>query len=136
MGRETQRADPERIAATNIATPPELAITLLTGTGTSIHYAGAGLGGQDDMPLLLLVPKVALIAFIVVGTGVLIARAFRRSRANRLDPRWTGRRAQPGYEASAHGALPNTPLPEWAYWEDEGDHERRRLTAVRTLRAP
>ncbi|OBB68466.1 MULTISPECIES: hypothetical protein [unclassified Mycobacterium] len=73
------------------------------------------------MALLLLVLKVALIAFIVVGTGVLIARAIRRSRTNRLDPRWKGRSAQPGYEASAHGAMPNTPLPEWAYWDDEDD---------------
>jgi len=24
-------------------------------------------------------------------------------------------------EASAFGAMPNTPLPEWAYWDDEDD---------------
>ncbi|OBF57237.1 hypothetical protein A5756_09675 [Mycobacterium sp. 852002-53434_SCH5985345] len=75
------------------------------------------------MALLLLVLKVALIAFIVVGTGALIARAIRRSRENRSDPRWKGGGAQPGYEASAHGAMPNTPLPEWAYRDDEGDDE-------------
>lgn len=73
------------------------------------------------MELLLLVAKVALIAFIVAGTTILITRAVRRSRANRLDPRWKAYGAQPGYEASVHGAMPNTPLPEWAYWDDESD---------------
>jgi hypothetical protein len=72
---------------------------------------------------LLLVLKIALIAFIVGGVVALIARGVRRSRANRLDPRWKGHRTQPGYEASAHGAMPNTPLPEWAYWADKGDDE-------------
>lgn len=73
------------------------------------------------MVVLLLIAKVALIAFIVGGVVALITRAVRRSRANRLDPRWTAYGAQPGYEASVHGAMPNTPLPEWAYWDDDGD---------------
>lgn len=73
------------------------------------------------MTLLLLVLKVALIAFVVGGTIALITRGIRRSRANRLDPRWNGHSRQPGYEASALGAMPNTPLPEWAYWDDEDD---------------
>ena len=67
------------------------------------------------MALLLLILKVALIAFIVVGTVALITRGVRRSRAHKLDPRWRGHSAQPGYEATARGATPNTPLPEWAY---------------------
>ncbi|OJZ64304.1 hypothetical protein BRW65_29145 [Mycobacterium paraffinicum] len=79
------------------------------------------------MAVLLLVLKVALVAFIVGGTAVLIVRAVRRSRANRLDPRWKGPRTQPGYEASAHGAKPNTPLPEWAYWDDEGEENGQGL---------
>ncbi|MDM3908803.1 hypothetical protein [Mycobacterium intracellulare] len=78
------------------------------------------------MAVLLLVAKVALIAFIVGGTVVLITRGVRRSRANRLDPRWKYYGAQPGYEASVHGAMPNTPLPEWVYWDDEGDDGRAR----------
>lgn len=63
------------------------------------------------MTLLLLVLKVALIAFVVGGTIALITRGIRRSRANRLDPRWKGHGGQPGYEASAFGAMPNTRFP-------------------------
>lgn len=81
------------------------------------------------MAVLLLVLKAALVAFIVGGTVALIVRAVRRSRANRLDPRWKGPRTQPGYEASARGAMPDTPLPEWAYRDDEGDHDDRGLRA-------
>lgn len=73
------------------------------------------------MAVLLPVLKVALIALIVGGTVALMARGVRRSRANRLDPRWKGNAGQPGYEASARGAMPNTPLPEWSHWDDDGD---------------
>jgi hypothetical protein len=76
--------------------------------------------------LLLLVLKVALIAFVVGGTIALITRGIRRSRANRLDPRWKGHGGQPGYEASAFGAMPNTPLPEWAYWDEDDNHGKGR----------
>ncbi|MCV7444956.1 hypothetical protein H7K33_22220 [Mycobacterium paraense] len=76
------------------------------------------------MALVLLVVKVALVVFIVAGTVALITRGIRRSRANRSDPRWKGPSGQPGYEASAFGAMPNTPLPEWAYRDDEGDEDR------------
>ncbi|OBH89942.1 hypothetical protein [Mycobacterium sp. E2989] len=75
------------------------------------------------MAVLLLVLKVVLIAFIVGGTAALVVRAVRRSRANRLDPRWKPRGPQPGYEASAHGAMPHTPLPEWAHWDEEGEED-------------
>ncbi|OBH86585.1 hypothetical protein A5681_15295 [Mycobacterium scrofulaceum] len=81
------------------------------------------------MDLLLLVLKVALVAFIVGGTAVLTVRAVRRSRANRADPRRKGPRTQPGYEASAHGAMPSTPLPEWAHWDDEDEKTGRGLRA-------
>lgn len=73
------------------------------------------------MALALLILKVALVVFIVAGTVALITRGIRRSRANRSDPRWKGPGAQPGYEASAFGAMPTTPLPDWAYGDDEGD---------------
>lgn len=77
------------------------------------------------MELLTIVLKVALIAFVVGGVIALITRGVRRSRANRLDPRWNENIGQPGYEASAFGAMPTTPLPEWAYWNDpEGDDGR------------
>lgn len=49
------------------------------------------------MAMLWLVLKVAVIAFIVGGTVTLIARGVKRSRANRLDPRWKGYTGQPGY---------------------------------------
>lgn len=71
--------------------------------------------------VLMVVLKVALIAFIVGGSVALICRGVGRSRANRLDPRWTCHTVQPGHEASAFGAMPSTPLPEWVYWGEEGD---------------
>jgi len=67
--------------------------------------------------------KVALIAFIVGGIAALIIRGVRRSRANRLDPRWNFYRGYPGHEASVMGAMPNTPIPEWVDWDDEGADE-------------
>ncbi len=70
------------------------------------------------MELLLIVLKVAVIAFIVGGVIALVIRGVRRSRANRLDPRWSAPIDPPGYEASAFGAMPHTPLPEWVYWDD------------------
>jgi hypothetical protein len=73
--------------------------------------------------LLVVVVKVALIAFIVGGVATLITRAVGRSRANRLDPRWKPHHGQLGYEASAHGAMPNTPLPEWALLGGHRDDE-------------
>ncbi|OBH10946.1 hypothetical protein [Mycobacterium sp. E1747] len=76
------------------------------------------------MALLLLILKVAVVAFIVGGGVALIVRGVRRSRANRLTPGWRGRGIQPGHEASVHGAMPNTPLPEWAYWDDEEDEDQ------------
>jgi hypothetical protein len=72
-------------------------------------------------PLLLTVAKVALIAFIVGGVIALIVRARARSTANGLDPRWNAHRAQPGCEASVHGAMPVTPLPEWVDWDKDDD---------------
>lgn len=71
------------------------------------------------MELLLIVLKVAVIAFIVGGVVALIARGVWRTRANRLHPPWNAHIGQPGYEASAFGAMPNTPLPEWVDWDDD-----------------
>ncbi|WP_082978581.1 hypothetical protein [Mycobacterium sp. 1081908.1] len=78
------------------------------------------------MAVLLLILKIALLAFIVAGAAALITRGIRRSRANRLDPRWKGPSGQPGYEAQAFGAMPNTPLPDWAYGDDERDGDAKR----------
>jgi hypothetical protein len=74
------------------------------------------------LPVLIVVFKLALVAVIVGGVIALITRGVKRSRANRSDPRWNEHRTQPGYEASARGVAPNTPLPEWAYWND-ADHD-------------
>ena len=63
--------------------------------------------------------KVALIAYIIGGVAALVIHGVRRSRANRLDPRWNFYRGYPGYEASVLGVMPNTPLPEWVDWDDE-----------------
>lgn len=76
------------------------------------------------MAMLLLVFKVAVIAFIVGGTVAPITRGVRRSRANRLDPRWKEYAGQSGYEACAHGTMPNTPLPEWVHWDEGFDDDR------------
>ncbi|MDV3305627.1 hypothetical protein K7Z75_18365 [Mycobacterium avium subsp. hominissuis] len=73
---------------------------------------------------LLLASHAVLIIFIVGGIVALITRGVRRSRANKLDPQWKQHRTQPGYEASVYGAMPNTPLPEWAYWNDDVDGEQ------------
>jgi hypothetical protein len=75
------------------------------------------------LPVLILGFKLALIALIIGGVVALIIRGVRRSRTNRLDPRWNEHRTQPGYEASARGAMLNTPLPEWVHWDDEGGDE-------------
>jgi hypothetical protein len=69
------------------------------------------------LPILIVVWKLALIALIVGGVLALIVRGVKRLRANRLDPRRNQFRTPPGYEASARRVMPNTPLPEWAYWD-------------------
>ncbi|OBJ61762.1 hypothetical protein [Mycobacterium sp. 1423905.2] len=73
------------------------------------------------LTILLTVLKVALLAFVVVGATAIVIRGVRRSRANRFDPRWREHRDQPGYEASAYGVMPRTPLPEWVHWDDDDD---------------
>lgn len=75
------------------------------------------------LAILIIAFKAALIALVVGGIIALVVRGVRRSRANRLDPRWNDHRTQPGYWASAHGVMPNTPLPEWAYSDDESEDE-------------
>jgi hypothetical protein len=84
------------------------------------------------MMTLVLVLKIALVVFVVGGVVTLIARGVRRWRANRSDPRWKGHRSQPGYQASARGVMPNTPLPEWAYHDDddEGGTPEDGVTAI------
>jgi hypothetical protein len=67
------------------------------------------------------VAKIALLVFVIGGTAAIVIRASRRSRANRGDPRWNEHRGQPSNEASAHGAMPRTPLPEWVHWDTEND---------------
>jgi hypothetical protein len=76
------------------------------------------------LTILVIILKVALLLFIVGGVAAIIARGVRRSRANRGDPNWNSSRAQPGFEASAHGAMPRTPLPEWVDWDDDGPDEK------------
>lgn len=81
---------------------------------------------DSDVLMTVIILKVALIAFIVGGTAALIIRGVRRSRANRLDPRWNAHRSPPGYEASVMGVMPNTPLPEWVNWDDEEADDHRK----------
>jgi hypothetical protein len=67
------------------------------------------------------VAKIALLVFVIGGAAAIVIRGIRRSRANRGDPRWNEHRSQPSHEASAHGAMPRIPLPEWAHWDNEND---------------
>lgn len=58
--------------------------------------------------------KVALVAFLIVGVGVLVASGLRRSRGHRQDPHWSRPyRGQPGHLASILGTMPRTPLPDY-----------------------
>jgi hypothetical protein len=75
--------------------------------------------------ILLVAAKAVLLAFVIGGAAAVVIRGMRRSRANRGDPRWNEVRTPPGHEASAYGATPLTPLPEWAYWDRETDEEGR-----------
>lgn len=79
------------------------------------------------LPTVVVILKVALLVFIVGGVVVIVTRGIRRSRANRGDPNWRRSRNQPGFEASARGAMPSTPLPEWVDWDDDepDDNPRR-----------
>jgi hypothetical protein len=67
------------------------------------------------------VAKIALLVFVIGGAAAIVIRGIRRSRANRGDPRWNEYRGQPSHEASAHGAMPRTPLPEWVYRDTEDE---------------
>lgn len=76
----------------------------------------------------VVVAKVSLLAFIVISVAVIVIVRRRRMRAAReeflrTDPedlafKYLGN-AQPGFEASARGAMPHTPLPGWAYLDDD-----------------
>ncbi|MBB3751056.1 hypothetical protein FHT44_003551 [Mycolicibacterium sp. BK634] len=61
--------------------------------------------------ILIAILKVALLAFIIGGVAAIVIRTRSRSRANRGDPNWMSR-GQPSNEASAHWAMPSTPLTE------------------------
>lgn len=72
---------------------------------------------------VLIAAKVAVLAFVIGGAAAIVFRGVRRSRANRGNPRWNEYRGQPSNEASAHGAMPRTPLPEWVHWDNNDDPE-------------
>ena len=71
----------------------------------------------------LIAAKVVLLVFVIGGAAAIAIRGVRRSRANRGDPHWNEFRTPPGHEASAYGATPLTPLPDWAYWDRDADHD-------------
>jgi hypothetical protein len=76
--------------------------------------------------ILLVAAKVFLLVFVIGGAAAIVIRGMRRSRANRGDPRWNEFRTPPGHEASAYGATPLTPLPDWAYWDRDADQDDRK----------
>ncbi|BBZ76896.1 hypothetical protein MANY_22330 [Mycolicibacterium anyangense] len=63
----------------------------------------------------LVVLKVALVAFLAIGVGILIfayARRAREIKSQRIGP-------DPDMGPSTTwGIVPPTPLPEWAYWDE------------------
>jgi hypothetical protein len=58
----------------------------------------------------LMLGKIALIAFLVLGCSVLVITYMRKSRG--VPPRSTNPYASP-YLDLMHGGVPPTPLPQW-----------------------
>ncbi|WP_445166975.1 hypothetical protein ACTXG7_24625 [Mycolicibacterium sp. Dal123E01] len=70
----------------------------------------------------LTIAKVALIAFLVIGVVTFIVgyrRGLKRAKGQRQQ------QADPNLGPSTLRGVPPTPLPEWAYW-DEDDPDTRR----------
>lgn len=77
------------------------------------------------------VAKASLLTFILVGVVTIILMRRKRLReaheeflqtdVEELLRRGGGSRAQPGYEAFTHGAMPNTPWPESSHRDDRDD---------------
>jgi hypothetical protein len=70
------------------------------------------------MASLILIGKVALVAFVVLGCTVLVFAYLRKRRTVRpvRDPSLSG------YADVVYGGVPPTPQPEWAEWaEASGD---------------
>jgi hypothetical protein len=71
------------------------------------------------MASAILIGKVALVAFIVLGCTVLVIAYVRKRRSVR--PVRNG--SLSGYAEVAYGGVPPTPRPEWAEGaEAPGDH--------------
>lgn len=65
--------------------------------------------------MLLTVLKVSLVVFIGVAVIVFIAVYVRKSKTTNFRTE-----ADPNLGSlSQMGVVPPTPLPEWAYWEDD-----------------
>lgn len=59
--------------------------------------------------------KIALVAFLVIGVGILVityARRVREIKSQRIGPD-----LDMG-PSTTWGIVPPTPLPEWAYWDE------------------
>ncbi len=64
----------------------------------------------------VLIAKVALVAFLVIGVAILVVayrRGLRRAKGQRTQP---DPNLGPG---SVRGVMPPTPLPEWAYSDED-----------------
>jgi hypothetical protein len=89
---------------------------------------GRTVGIRDLGPAIA---KILLLIYLVVGVAALIIVRRRRMRTARdeflrtdptqLLPNPT-RPTQLGHEASIRGATPHTPLPDWAYTDDDQKH--------------
>lgn len=71
----------------------------------------------------LLLGKVALLAFLVLGCSVLVITYLRKSRGG-FPPRSADPYASP-YLDLMHGGVPPTPLPEWVESAEADDSEGR-----------
>ena len=62
----------------------------------------------------ILIGKTALVAFLVVASGVLVITYLRKSRRS---PTWRPP-IDSGYMNTIRPGVPPTPLPEWVNWTD------------------
>lgn len=86
--------------------------------------------GASAWDIAVATAKVSLVAFIIVGIVTIILVRRKRLREAHEEfmntdveelLRRGGTTAQPSYEAFIHGAMPNTPWPDWSSRDGDDD---------------
>jgi hypothetical protein len=72
----------------------------------------------------MMIVKVALLGFLVLGCGVFVITYIRKARRGGR-PRQSNPYAA-GYLNSVRGGVPPTPLPEWVDWPGASDDQTGR----------